>query len=243
MNPERKFVGGIKKVTPENIYEREKAGYQMTEIFGLNENFLNRMLVLQVLIEDYKEAAANKKRPALRNLVDYVGKLEPYEEYLKPAIPPETHPAVFADDVKPYIQAIDEIVIGIKELGQAIDAELQRKRAHSRLKPMLLALESAALTVDRIIHSKTNRLTTEFTFKNDLLTEPIDRKFLYKQDSLPESEALEKIRMRLGYAKSLLEKGPLEGGFSHMLKDKNVVPIDWEPTAEDEKRLGESDIK
>ena len=123
--PERKFVGGIKNIDPKNAYERQKSNYQNGEVFGLNHDFANQSGYFYNAMELYNYTKDEKtKRKVLNDLMNYTQKLETYTERIKQnGVTPEKDPAVFASDVAPYIESIDEIVGEMKQIGGAMRGE------------------------------------------------------------------------------------------------------------------------
>jgi len=235
-SPERKFVGGIKKVTPRNIYERGKVDSQRTEIFGLNQDFINRTFALATeLIPDYKD---NPTKKNLDRMLRYISGAKTYTQYLRHrGATPKTEPALFAEDILPYNQALDEIILDIKKLGRQAEEESRVSFDPSKLKPIVLLLEERASTVQKIIQSNLHRSVSTYSYKNKLSTDPMLREVIYKKGPLPESEAIEKITKRLLHGKKVLAGGPLKESFSQIMDNGDVLPVDWEPKDKDKENL------
>ncbi|MDP3965170.1 MAG: hypothetical protein Q8Q13_00005, partial [bacterium] len=76
---------------------------------------------------------------------------------------------------------------------------------------------------------------------NHLQTDPLTLRYLRRTCSEP--EALELIKKRIEYAKSVLKNGPLPRSFSYLRNDGHVTPVDWEPTQEKRVQLRDSGEK
>ncbi len=242
--PERKFVGGIKNINPKNAYEREKSNYQHGEVYGLNHDFGNQSGYFYNAIELYKYVQDEKtKKEILGELLDYTQKLETYTERIKQnGITPEKDPAVFASDVAPYIESIDEIVGEMKKIGAEMRAEYGENGKTKKFDELLLLLLDRSNTMSDILKPSIERHVGIYAEEHDLTTTPSIKKWR-KQDIFADDVAAGKIKKKLDYGRFLLEKGPLEGGFSYIRKDGDVLPVDWEPTEQEEQKLKESGEK
>src|SRR3989338_6435155 len=239
---ERKFVGGIKKVTPRNIYEREKVDSQRTEIFGLNQDFINSTFVIStVLIPDYKD---NPTKKNLDKMLRYISSARTYTQYLRHrGATPKTEPALFAEDILPYNQALDEIILDIKKLGRQAEEESRISFDPSKLNPIILLLEERASPVKKIIQSSLHSAVSTYSYKNRLRTDPMLREVIDRKEPLPEQEALEKITKRLIHGKKVLAWGPLKESFSQIMENGDVLPVDWEPKDQNKEDLKKSRAK
>ncbi|MDO8522021.1 MAG: hypothetical protein Q7S08_01900 [bacterium] len=242
----REFVGGIDKVTPENIYKREQANspsYQSHDIFGLNGDYINQLSGPYGFIELYKSVPREKKEKFLNMALDSVSKMKTYDKHYKKdkTLWNENSPAVFAEDVLPYIQAIDEMVLDMKATALEIKNIPHQDGITRETNRLVDILFERAEMIIEIIRSETDKYVRKYSSDNDLQTDIFTLSQVEKKYSKP--EALELIQKRIEYAKKLLKTGPLPGSFSYLRKDGNVTPVDWEPTDEKRKKLAEQPKK
>ena len=239
--PERKFVGGIKNIDLKNAYEREKSNYQDGEVFGLNHDFGNQSGYFYNAIELYNYVQDEKtKKEILGELLDYTKKLKTYTEWIKQnGVTPEKDPAVFASDIAPYIESLDEIVLEMKQIGAEMRTEYDESGKSKKFDELLLLLLNRSSTMGDILKPSIENHVGMYAEEHDLTTRPAIKKWR-KQDILADDIAAAKIKEKLDYGRSLLEKGPLEGSSSYIRKDGNVLPVDWEPTEQEEQKLKDS---
>lgn len=246
--PKRKFVGGIENVNAKTVYEREHANIQGGNILGIDHDYFNKIGGLRNLINPYKSADNQEKKELLKGLLDAISRVPTYEEAERTGnVTPENSPAVFADDVKPYIQAIGEIVEAMKKLALQIKDNYE----HGYSKEVDLGirfLENYINMAAEVIYMEISEKVTADASEKGLHTSPLQRRYqktLSGVDIQPSSisQDLEKITKRIQYAKELLEKGPLPGSFSFLRDDGNVTPVGWEPTDVERKQLEEKPKK
>ncbi|MBP9757016.1 MAG: hypothetical protein KBD06_00290 [Candidatus Pacebacteria bacterium] len=236
--PERKFVGGLRNLDPKNMLEREASNYQAGELFGLNHDFMNQPLVLSNRIEFYKHGIG-EKADNLNLLIDGALKMKTYEDWiLQNGITPEKNSAAFADDIQPYIKAVDEIVVEMKRIATELQQELQHDAAADPER-FFEALNLRISQLDDIIRSDIGRKVEKFSYEKELTTRPADLEYS-KKPALTEAEATERMLARKERAAEILNEGPQSGSFSRIDTDGNVLPVGWEPSDEDRQKLNES---
>lgn len=232
--PRRKFVESIQDVTPESIREREQAGYQAHEIYGLNADYLNKIAGFRDWYDLYK-AMPEKKSELLEMELAYIAAIPGYREHFKNTASPNE---ALLQDAIPFIDAIDELVSDIKNLGAAMKRTYEQNGITPEIDRQIAQVGEAASMIIDTIRSTVAMRTHKFSSVNNLQTDPMSQVSLNKQYT--QTEELEKIKQRLDYAKELLSAGPLPGSFSYLRNDGNVTPVDWKSTDEDKKKLEES---
>jgi len=243
----RQFKGGAGKDTgdPKLIYRRERANYQSREIWGLSANYITNMGGLCHWIDLYKH---DKKEEYLTKALNVVSKMKSYRERLRydkairnEKLSENSVTAIFAEDALPYIQAIDEMALEMKSIALQIKSNVHKVDTSVEINRLLGVLLDRAVMIGKIISPEIDRHVRTYSYDNYLQTDPLTLRYLRRTCSEP--EALELIKKRIEYAKSVLKTGPLPRSFSYLRNDGHVTPVDWEATEEERGQLRDSGEK
>lgn len=249
----RKFVGSIDDIKPRNVFARERAHDQHTDTGGLSSDYLNflpRSGAASLLGHYFSDVPEENKKRILRHSIDAILNVPSYTEYAQGF--PETpfKKSLTAEDVRPYVEAVDEIVADMKILARGIEKNVAGEGISEKLNRPIKALIEYGDLIARIVSPKTSADARVHALKNNLSTDPVTLR-THDENLSDKREAIERIRARINAVKEILSSGThladttsgFEGGFSYLRNDGNVTPVDWEPTPKEKKEIRKSVIK
>jgi len=226
---DRTFIGGIKGIDPNLQYNREKAHGQTGGIIGLIHDFNNQVTVSSYIFHAFQTCDDSKKDEEMDNVMNFIRNFKSYEEWFaKYKINQESNPELFADDVRPYIETVNEIIDDIKQLGIEIGAIYQTDKKSAKVLEKLDQISCRMSIIRNIVAPEIGKIISEYSYENKLTSNPLTLKML-EESTLTDTEAVERVKKRLVHAVSVLKDGPLPNSFSYIRRDGTILPIGWEP--------------